>query len=762
MKIKGNFFPFLRIFASIMMFIILFSGPLQTKAQDFAPMSNSPSELYLSRQTDGSYNATKYLLGNRSTPENIGNYSQSDVDAGLAAVRNTPGAVKNVADGYIITGDSINNAAKNMTAFTSTAEAAKKVRDPNSTTTPGAKYIADGKNVDKGTGLTDKAINFFIWLISFSFHFISLVVGFLIYISGLAIDFFFSANKLAGSDMVKAGWTFTRDALNFVFILVLLAISFSTIAGIETFQMRKALPSLIFAALLVNFSLAIAGAFLQISNVLTKSIVDTVLPSTGTSDSNKIGKRITVGLMNAGDIGRFYTYTDSEWLSWKSEDGKSVNKMTFLKPKDDQITFTQAMDMEWSQYLQMTVNSALSLVMICIFAAAFIFLAILMVVRLVMLVILLILSPVPFVFSIIPQAKSFADKWWSNFINYVIFLPVVTFFLALAIRILKEKPAGSPLAAQFFEGSGGAASGIAGSIFDLLFIATFVFATVLVAKSLGIAGTNAALGAAKKTTLGAAKIGAIPARLVGKGVAATGVMAGHGAAKVGLMAADAAGTGITKIPGGGSVLRGARTAGRAAQRLYKGQESREQIEEKKKALTGMGEDELRSAYERGNVAAGVKLMENDDLKKEEYDGLSARVPKGTEAHDKVKSNWKRKDPIGAVVGGDMRAKLLSTTPLNKQDQDKVDGLKDDLQSAFKKMKPEDYAKLDGDDLRAAIKAGVKVPLTKPQLDAAVGSTNTDLQLAASDHLKFLEANQALMNPGQKATLDYARNKLKMT
>jgi len=595
-------------------------------------------------------------------------------------------------------------------------------------------------------GIGSQMINFFIWLISFVLYFVSVVVGLLLYIAGSLIDFFFSANKLASSDIVKNGWTFTRDTLNFVFILVLLAISFSTIAGLETFQMRKALPSLIFAALLVNFSLAIGGAFLQVSNVLTDSIASSLL---GTTDRNAVGKKLTTGLVNSGDIGAFYTYSDVTWVKGSIK--------TLLPKKGSPISLTNAMTKDWTEYLLEAFNSALALVMVCIFAVAFVFLAALMAIRLVMLVILLILSPVPFVFSVIPKLKPYADKWWSSFINYVIFLPVATFFLALAIKLLSTKTAGgtTPLVSQFFDSSGSAPTGITtgvmGSIIDMVFVSIFIFASLLVAKSLGIFGADVALSAAKKTAVGAAKIGAVPA-----------VMAGHGAAKVGLVAADKAGNIAAKTPYVGSALRGARTAGRAAQRLYKGQESRDQLAEKEKALAGMGEDELRSAYERGNVAAGMKLMGNDDLKKEEYAGLAAKVPKGSEAADKVKSNWKRKDPINAIMGSEVRSELMGTSRLSQSSQEKVDKNREDLQTAFKKMKPEDYAKLDGDDLRAAIKAGIKVPLTKSQLDATMGSANTDLQNAASEHLNNLENNPEAMNPGQVATLSYARNKLKMT
>lgn len=722
--------------------------------------ATTTSKIILNPHSDGSWFQTTYSPSTTATDgyefQGIKGVSNEAVTAGKASLNNsqyTEGTNRFGEKEVTILGNE--NANKFLSAQQAYQATQAGQAEQNKIDARTAQIVQNPQT--PGTG--SKVINFFIWLLSFSFYFVSLLVGFLIYIAGMVIDFFFNARQLASSTIVQSGWTFTRDTLNFVFILALLAISFSTIAGIETFQMRKALPSLIFAALLVNFSLAIGGAFLQVSNVITDSIASSILQSEKGNEDG-VGTKLTTGLLNSADIKKFYNYGDVPWI-------KSMTGLKTLTPTEDVTDFQQAMDQDWKDYLSTTIKSALTLVMICIFAVAFIFLAALMAIRLVMLVFLLILSPVPFVFSVIPQAKSYTTMWWDNFIKYVIFLPVVTFFLALAIRLLGKKSGQTPLATEFFKKTpdiltmGG---GVAGSIFDMVFIAIFIFAAIMVAKKLGIAGANAALSAAKKTTLGAAKLGMMPTTLGLKGAAATGkaagLMAGHGAAKVGLMAADATGSGIAKIPYVGGAFRGARTIGRAGQRLYKGQEAREQLAEKEKALAGMSKDEKYAAWNRGNVAAGVSLMKNDDLEKEDYSKLNAQVPKSTEAHNNVQTAWKRKDPINAIMSDDLKSRVSSgsTQPYSKADQDSIN----ELQTAFKKMKPEDYAKLTGEDLRTVIKAGVKIPLTKPQLDATIGSTNTDLQLAVSEHLKFLEKNPALTNPGQKATLDYARNKLKMT
>ena len=56
-------------------------------------------------------------------------------------------------------------------------------------------------------------------------------------------------NNYINADVVQLGWNMVRDVANLFFIVILLVIAFGTILGLESYEWRKALGKLIFAAL---------------------------------------------------------------------------------------------------------------------------------------------------------------------------------------------------------------------------------------------------------------------------------------------------------------------------------------------------------------------------------------------------------------------------------------------------------------------------------------------------------------------------------
>lgn len=622
--------------------------------------------------------------------------------------------------------------------------------------------VPNSPESEEGPGIGDMLGNAILYIFHLSFYLTTIILSLVLDLSGKLIDFAYSAHHLASSDMVGKGWTFVRDALNFIFILILLAISFSTIAGLETFQMKKLLPRLLFSALLVNFSLVIAATFLQSAQVMTDTFASSVMPQNKykdcqeSGDDKKIGCRLVFGLMNSGKIASVYSYENIKWLeSFKLRAAlpKDENGNTTTIPSPSLVTSAN-----FQSYLGVVAKSAIATVFIGLFAVAFIFLGSLMFVRIVALVILLIMAPIPYVFSLIPPAKKYGDEWWSRFINYTFFLPIVTFFLALAINIMSASSTGNDptkntaLVTQFW-GDGANSSmwvDVLASMVDVVFISVFIFASAYAAKALSIFGAQGAMSLAKGTVSGAAKLSMLPARgakaltVKGTSMAASGI--------AGRMTSDKASSFSKNLVSGISKARGAMGAtGRAF-----GGKIDEQIATQQKALAGKSEDDIKAACRMGNAGACAKLADSGDLDAKDFPAAVNLIPKNTAARDKMEAAWAKKDPISAVLGTKQRAQLRSSATGTPEATAK----KDALQKAFKKMKPEDFAKLSGDDLEDAIKAGVEMPMTKSQLDAAVNSTNASLQTAAEKHLQDL-AKKPTLNPGQKAMLAYAKNKLNM-
>src|SRR4030042_2731650 len=86
--------------------------------------------------------------------------------------------------------------------------------------------------------------------------------------------------------MVHTGWQIVLNFANLGFVLAIIVIAFSTIFRRESYAMKQTLWKLIVAALLVNFSLTIAGAFISVSNIFTDFFLQ-----------NLNGKSISDGLM---------------------------------------------------------------------------------------------------------------------------------------------------------------------------------------------------------------------------------------------------------------------------------------------------------------------------------------------------------------------------------------------------------------------------------------------------------------------------------
>lgn len=68
--------------------------------------------------------------------------------------------------------------------------------------------------------------------------------------------------------VVTTGWALSRDLINIVFVIVLVVIGLATVLGLENLAAKKALPMLIIAAILINFSPVICGVFIDLANIL--------------------------------------------------------------------------------------------------------------------------------------------------------------------------------------------------------------------------------------------------------------------------------------------------------------------------------------------------------------------------------------------------------------------------------------------------------------------------------------------------------------
>jgi hypothetical protein len=250
------------------------------------------------------------------------------------------------------------------------------------------------------------------------------------------------SNNIVNTIAVQSGFAATLAVANLGFVLGIIIIAIATILRRETYGIKKTLWKLVVAAILVNFSLIIGGAFINLSNVLTTQFL-TSLPGGGGDNGPLVFAKELAGafapqrllLLNAN--GDTITGTVNNQSLQNANAGSTIGSI--ITP------------------LISVVSATALLIVILITLAVFLFM---LLIRYVALSILLVIMPFAWLMWIFPKTSNMWTKWWNEFIRWTFFAPIVIFFLWLAIATaqnMNSTAATNPLA--FLNGSQYAAQG---------------------------------------------------------------------------------------------------------------------------------------------------------------------------------------------------------------------------------------------------------------------------------------------------------------
>lgn len=320
---------------------------------------------------------------------------------------------------------------------------------------------------------------------------------------------------------VTVGWSITLSFANLGFVLAIIVIAFATILRKESYGMKQILWKLVIAALLVNFSLVIAGAFISVSDMITKTF----------QDASKLGP-LTAGSTLAGlfQINRLMMV--SEGSCYFVEREFSDTSMGVCKKEDEGKTYEQVNPGLWERLkaglkggnliggesykcecsLEAEAIEAgtsadpLKEAASILFTIVFSFLgiltlfatAIMLLIRFVVLGILLVLSPLALLLWIFPATQSHWQKWWSEFIRWTFFAPIVSFFFYLAVQstfLLQRVDTGNPLSVELEKAI--RQTGILETMGNMIMMAGFMLGGLYVANSLSITGAKVFYGVAQ-------------------------------------------------------------------------------------------------------------------------------------------------------------------------------------------------------------------------------------------------------------------------
>lgn len=302
------------------------------------------------------------------------------------------------------------------------------------------------------------------WLLLLLFIILTLVAQWLIAILVNILVPLITLSSFVNNEVVRKAWPVVLSVANMGFLLALVLIALLTALRLEVGGgVKRLLPRLLIAALLVNFSLVIGGVILDASRIIM-ALIPPVFNLRLTMLPTKL--EVKADLANI-------TKSVQDMVSEFATGGSSL--IGYLSPISG-----------WSEVLAVVLSAVITWIIALSLAVVIFGLLI----RYIMLILLLIVSPLAYLFIALPGASGLAKKWWTTFMRYVIYGPVVLFILMAAVgadRLID--------ASGFFNVNDTKQAGYQAILKAIVFSAALV-AAAMAGRYAGILGAAAAISVA--------------------------------------------------------------------------------------------------------------------------------------------------------------------------------------------------------------------------------------------------------------------------
>lgn len=212
------------------------------------------------------------------------------------------------------------------------------------------------------------------------------------------IDFGTNFNTSGVGLVIDRTWISVRDIFNMTFIFGLVYIGFKMILNSDDSNTKKLLINLILAALLVNFSLFLTKAVVEVSNVLATEIAQT----------------------------GFYIAQDGyPSISATFANHTGINTIYGIDDLKERVSYGGA----WGYILG---SAILFMVTIFVFATG----AFMLMVRYAALLLYMVFSPFMFIGWVFPQLQKYTNDYWSGFLGRAFFAPIYILMVYLSLKII--------------------------------------------------------------------------------------------------------------------------------------------------------------------------------------------------------------------------------------------------------------------------------------------------------------------------------------
>ena len=396
-------------------------------------------------------------------------------------------------------------------------------------------------------------------------YLIGRTIAFFITFASILIGILINANtNILTNNYVLEGFRISLSLANLGFVLAIILIAFGTILRIESYEFKRTLYNLVIAALLINFSFAIAGIFIDFTNATGQFFFDAVTSQT------KNASTFADNFANALNL-------------------NNLIPSPIENPGGSILSFG-------TTYIQSIVSIIAMIAFGILVAVVFFGFAIMLAIRMIYIAILLIVMPIAWLFLTIPNLSGHFQKWWSKFLQWTFFFPAAAFFLYLAIVTQQElgvQQVSGVAAARDLAGWG---EGIAEGMLKLVLQVGIMVGGLIAANAMGISGASGALAMAGKVkgwatgAVGKYTGANLAGRMAAKGAAAvTNAPKKYGARLLSNV--------LSKVPGAGGL----------ANKLAGACQRKEEIEEyQKNNLSNLSDDQIKGQFKSPSTGAIAK------------------------------------------------------------------------------------------------------------------------------------------------------------
>ncbi|MDO8742227.1 MAG: hypothetical protein Q7J45_01635 [bacterium] len=238
---------------------------------------------------------------------------------------------------------------------------------------------------------------------------------------------------IKGLSAIGVTWEILRNIGNIALIFGFLAIGIATILNANWYGGKQMIPRLIMGAILLNFSLFMTEAVIDVGNFLATNIYTQI--NGGVAAGEKLSA-VAPAAADAGIVGRTTAAVVSTASSINNEaiTSKIMNQLGLQRIYGDALKGNK----ELLATNNVPLVAALGILLFIILAFVMFFLSFVLIARFIYLIYAIIIAPVGVVGFVIPQFEGVGKDWMKNLLTQSMTAPVMFLLLYVALRIITD------------------------------------------------------------------------------------------------------------------------------------------------------------------------------------------------------------------------------------------------------------------------------------------------------------------------------------